>query len=195
MHTFREEVLNVELARLLSQRQLPANPETVGRKGRPDVLLYLQGVRVVLEGRIESERASLLRDAQERVIEGIADISLAVLYRVDLRKAEDHAALVHNLEQARFNGCIYHFGRQGLQDTEFADKTVDDLAETIRNVFHLQVKNELVAEQVKMVQGELEDIVVDASQTNLFFGSEALVQRLTHVLGIQKDADTTEAED
>ena len=53
---FREEVLNVALAKVLSARGLVTTPETIqssgGARKMPDVLVLFHGLRVILEGKV-----------------------------------------------------------------------------------------------------------------------------------------------
>lgn len=74
----REEVVSVVLAELLEQRGLLSVPETIrrsvtkkGERQLPDIIVaYLLGIRIVIEGRFNSGKASrdsLFRDAKERV--------------------------------------------------------------------------------------------------------------------------------
>jgi len=95
---FREEVLNVALAELLEQRGMLSVPETIrksiAKKTRdlPDILVGdLLGLRIVIEGRFnkgKQARDSLLKDAQQRVEDGISPVCLAVLYPEDLRSSQ-----------------------------------------------------------------------------------------------------------
>src|SRR5262245_14226028 len=94
---FREEVLNVELAKLLENRGLLSVPETIraataGRNHRlPDITIAdLWGLRTTLEGKFDGgaqARNQVLQQARERVEEGISSIGVAVAYPPDLRSA------------------------------------------------------------------------------------------------------------
>ncbi|HEY5472019.1 MAG TPA: hypothetical protein VIK32_02390 [Candidatus Limnocylindrales bacterium] len=90
---FREEVLNVELARQLSQRAIVSAPETIdhsdARERRlPDVMVAFRGLRVTLEGKtddVPNARALVAEQARLRVAEGLAQIAIAVLYPASIR--------------------------------------------------------------------------------------------------------------
>src|SRR5216683_391821 len=104
---FREEVVNVVLAERLEQRGMLSVPETIrksiARKTRalPDIIVAdLLGIRMVIEGRFNNgrmSRDSLLKDARERVEQGISPVCLAVLYPPELRSAESLPRLRKNL--------------------------------------------------------------------------------------------------
>src|SRR5260370_34907504 len=107
---FREEVVNVALAELLEQRGMLSVPETIRKsvarntRDLPDIIVAdLLGIRMVIEGRFNSgkvARDSLLKDARERVEQGISPVCLAVLYPPELRSAESLPTLRRNLEKA-----------------------------------------------------------------------------------------------
>jgi type I restriction-modification system DNA methylase subunit len=75
-----ETRLNVLLGRLLSSELgLRAISECISRRDRPDVIIYMNGVKIVLEGsysRIDAEN-----DVKLRIQEGIGDLGLALFYR------------------------------------------------------------------------------------------------------------------
>jgi hypothetical protein len=135
-HVVREEVLNIVLAELLSERGLLSVPETVRRSrgGRrlPDVLVAdLHGVRVVIEGRVGESgpvRASLTRDATARVEEGIAPICLAVAYPSDLRRVTSTAQLRRTLTRAPLQVRVFSENGAG----EWAQTNVDGVARPLR---------------------------------------------------------------
>ncbi|MDP3063549.1 MAG: hypothetical protein Q8O40_10150, partial [Chloroflexota bacterium] len=72
---YREEVLNVLLALLLSERGVVTAPEQSfrdaieHRRHIPDVLVVFQGLRTVIEGKVDDQPSAAqnaLQDAQER---------------------------------------------------------------------------------------------------------------------------------
>jgi hypothetical protein len=78
----REEALNVLLAELLAERGLKALGEVSLRKreGFPDVLLDINGVRIIIEGKKLGQREELRRDCQKRLDDGVCDICVAIEY-------------------------------------------------------------------------------------------------------------------
>ena len=86
---YRQEVFNVLLAQLLSERGVISAPEnicsvgTTGKKGMPDVIVTYRGLRTAIEGELSSspkaeERA--LSSALKRVEQGISHIGVAIIY-------------------------------------------------------------------------------------------------------------------
>lgn len=114
MDGFREEVLNVALARILSRRGLVSVPETIARtlhgaRKMPDVLVFFRGLRVVLEGKYSdfpNADARVSGDVREKIDEGVGHIGIAVVYPAELRGVEFNV-LEDELEQARLRFWVY----------------------------------------------------------------------------------------
>jgi len=105
---FRQEVLNVELARLLAQKGIIAEPETRMPKAMPDVLVVFRGLRLIIEGEVSDQpnaRDRALRSADERIEKGIAQIGVALVYPANLR-AIPHGKLAGELAACTFNFAI-----------------------------------------------------------------------------------------
>jgi hypothetical protein len=182
---FREEVVNVQLAEVLIERGLDAQPETVTRKKElPDVIINLGGLKVVIEGRIETNLKSLRRDAAERITEALADISIAVAYPAEIMSAASLAALKKKVASGSYSGSVFSFGSGTLREDSFSDINIDELADLVNSAFRSAVQNDLVREQVKRVESVIEQIVDSAAKSDLFFASDVLQSRLTTALGI-----------
>jgi len=193
---FREEVLNVALAELLEQRGMLSVPETIRKsitkktRALPDILVGdLLGIRIVIEGRFDNgkqARDSLLKDAKERVEEGISPVCLAVLYPLELRSADSLAKLRHNINEATLG--IRVISESG--DGNWATGNVNDVADALRRSYELLVSEDVVIHSVT----ELEDAIEAAS--NVFVHSGTLTERFRKSLGIpaETDADDEEAD-
>lgn len=186
---FREEVINVALAELLEQRGMLSVPETIrksiARKTRdlPDIIVAdLLGVRMVIEGRFNSggtARASLLKDARERVEQGISPVCLAVLYPPDLRSADSVPRLRRNIAEATLTIRVISENSDG----EWAEGTVDDIVEALRRSYELLVSEDVVVAAV----GEIASGIEIAS--DLFARTPSLAERFRKALGIPEDSD------
>ena len=89
-----EQKFNIALARLLREQGLQAEAEVKQPGGRRlDVLVDVDGFRVVLEGEIGNRRGAL-QDAGVRLEQGLADVAIAICYpeiqepERDLREVE-----------------------------------------------------------------------------------------------------------
>ena len=76
----REEALNVLLAELLAEKGLKALGEVILKKGYPDVLLDVNGVRIIIEAKKLGRRDELRRSCVERLDRGMCDICVMVEY-------------------------------------------------------------------------------------------------------------------
>jgi len=185
---FREEVVNVALAELLEQRGMLSVPETIRksieRKTRdlPDIIVAdLLGIRMVIEGRFNkgTARDSLLKDARERVEQGISPVCLAVLYPPELRSAESLQKLRMNLERATLGIRVISENSDG----DWMEGTVDDIAEALRRSYELLVSEDVVVASV----GEIGAAIEHASE--LFTRTTALTNRFRKVLGIPEETN------
>lgn len=186
---FREEVVNVALAELLERRGMLSVPETirksVARKTRdlPDIVVAdLLGIRMVIEGRFNSGRpaqSSLLKDARERVEQGISPVCLAVLYPPELRSADSLPRLRRNLERAVLVIRVISENNDG----EWAEGTVDDIVETLRRSYELLVSEDVVVTAVGEIAGGIE------TASDLFARSRSLSDRFRKALGIPQETD------
>jgi hypothetical protein len=184
-HDVREEVVNVVLAEVLEQRGLLSIPETIRRSVKsgndrqlPDITIFdLLGIRMVIEGRFDRgkhSRDSLLIDAKERVEQGISPLCLAVLYPKELRSVESMPKLRKNLKQSTFELRVVSESGDG----EWAEGTVDDIAEALKHSYELIISDDVVASAVQTLEGSIDQA------SDMFIHSAGLVQGFSHVLGI-----------
>jgi hypothetical protein len=189
----REEVLNVILADLLSSRGLLSIPEIIRRSSRgrtlPDVTIGdIRGVRVVIEGRVDSSssiRASLLTDARKRVEQGIAPICLAVLYPSDLRSVKSLAQLRKDIAKAELAVCVVWEGGE----TEWATGGLDEMTDILRRSYELLVGEDVVATAV----AELNDAIETASES--IATASAAPEKLRKLLGIPEETEPNADDD
>ncbi len=192
---FREEVVNVALAELLEQRGMLSVPETIrksiARKTRdlPDIIVAdLLGIRMVIEGRFNGSRAagaSLLRDARERVEQGVSPVCLAVLYPPELRSAESLPRLRLNLGKATLTIRVISENSDG----EWADGTVDDIVEALRRSYELLVSEDVVVAAVGEIASGIE------TAADLFARTPSLSERFRQALGIPQEANDSSGDE
>lgn len=152
---FREEVLNVVLAQLLSERGLVSLPETVLKSADgtrlPDVRVVFRGLRTSIEGKysdVSSAKAVALRQAKERVEEGIAHIGIAVLYPPTLRVTRSMPELHDALASAELVVTAYSEASQ----PEWIVSHVDGLADLLRRTHELLSGEDVVADAVASIE-------------------------------------------
>ncbi|MEM2322862.1 MAG: hypothetical protein QW657_06635, partial [Candidatus Bathyarchaeia archaeon] len=119
--SFREENLNVMLAELLAERGLRALGELIlrrgGRRPEPDVLIELNGVRIVVEGKRPGAWNDLVRQCEERLDNNVCDLCVMVEYsNIKLDKLmPSQLDLKNALLNGRFNvGFLSYVDRAGI---------------------------------------------------------------------------------
>jgi hypothetical protein len=190
---FREEVLNVELARILQKQGLVSYPETRertshGRTVLPDVLVLYQGLRTIIEGKLEDQpdaQDNVHRQAYNRVTDGLAHISIAVIYPATLRIVKDKVRQALYSSKLQFE-VITEFGSQGWSTAK-----VSDLGDILRRTFEQATKQDLVYETAKGIEETLNEFAL------VIYASEGTTERFREVLGIKEppeDADGKRSE-
>lgn len=181
MSGFRQEVLNVLLAQVLAERGIVAVPETilkssVGNRKMPDVLVEYQGLRVMIEGEVESPqaRAKALKSAHKRVEDGIAHIGIAVVYPASLRDA-DFATVKDDLAASTLHIAVVVESGDG----DFVQGDVTSLEHALRTAFDHLIKEDVVAEAVAAIDAGVEKF---ASVITFTTGN---IARLANALGIR----------
>jgi hypothetical protein len=181
---YREEVFNVLLALLLHQRGVVTAPEQAfkqdidSRRRIPDVLVVFQGLRTVIEGKVDDRpdaREEALQQAQERVNKGIAHIGMAVIYPRTLRRTP-FPDLTDALSQSQFS--IATFSEAG--ETGWTEGDLDYLAEVLRRTFDQLIQEDVVAKAVESLSGGVREFARSA------FASPATAQRAAQILGISE---------
>ena len=147
-----EEILNVELARLLSGLEIPAQPERLEGGRQMDVVADVDGLRVVLEAETGFHRKRYaVVDADARLKQGLTNIVFAVCYPAD--------ATVGNLVDATLTWTVR--ARVGAPAEEWAVGGVPQLAQAVRQA-------------PRSLSG------ADIAAQMLSDGLDAAVQRLSH---------------
>jgi len=179
---FREEVLNVFLAILLSDRNILSVPESIRNvpaKGRrlPDITIaeYL-GIRVIIEGRIlesSNTEKTLVHDAFNRIKEGLSPVCIAVLYPASLRNVswnEIKTQLAHSNLRVKVI--------TSTSEEEWYDTDVDGLAAILRRAYELLTKEDVVATTVEKLKDAIENSAICLSEV------QSIPSRLRAILGI-----------
>ncbi len=152
---YRQEVINVALARLLQERGLVTAPEYIfdatlehGRK-MVDVIVYYNGLRTAIEGEVADQpdaAARALESARRRVEQGIAHIGVGVVYPADLRHGE-FRDLQDRLARASLQiALVTEAGETGL-----AVGDVAYLERSLHAAFERLVREDVVAKAVAIL--------------------------------------------
>ncbi len=76
-----EPNLNVMLAELLSESGIKALGEVIIRRKKPDIVIDINGIRIIIEGKYPGKREELLREAEKRINEDLCEIVMMVEYK------------------------------------------------------------------------------------------------------------------
>lgn len=179
----REEVLNVCLGQLLEQRGIVAIPETVhtqkGRRRMPDVLVYFNGLRLVIEGKIgstPSQKKRVVADTAKKVEEGIAHLGVALLYPDNLKNAAVSTSLKRLMGTVTYNFAVI----ADDVDRKFFEGNIDEIAEVLRISYETLIKEDTLNRAVGLIQQSLDDFTDDLTSS---IGS---LSRLQHTLEIHE---------
>jgi hypothetical protein len=162
--SIREENLNVMLAELLTEKGLKALGEVVlrkkGERPEPDVLIELNGVRIVLEGKKLGMWDALVKQCQERLDNNVCDLCVMVEY-ADVRTTQlvpDQSDVKNALLNGRFNiGFLSYIDRVGLdkwtgvasKPEYYRDVGFDELLTYLMSVYGRVVREDIITPVIK----------------------------------------------
>jgi hypothetical protein len=195
--SLREENLNVVLAELLAERGLKALGEVVLRKrgGRPepDVLIDLNGVRIVIEGKKPGMWDALVEQCKERLDNNVCDLCVMVEYAdVKLRKlVPDQLDVRDALLRGRFNvGFISYVDRAGLdkwtgvapKPEKYVNIGFDELLTYLMSAYSRVVREDIIGPVIKRMNEVLDEFAVKVS-------TAINVERLREVLELKGEGE------
>lgn len=175
----REEVINTQLAILISRLGVHADAETIHVHGkqRPDVLFDLRGLRVVIEGKFAdhpSAEQDVLDDARKRVRSGIAHVAAAVVYPDLLRNTPTDEVL----ESLRKSQLKYRIIAETYDTTDWFEGDPASVMDALRHAQEALTKDDIVERTAKSLSERL-DVVA-----NLWAERRGACDRLSVILGI-----------
>ncbi len=175
----REEVVNTQLAILISKLGVTADAETIHVHGkhRPDVLFQLRGLRVIIEGKFADHPGAeqvVLNDARKRVRSGIAHIAAAVVYPRALRGTRTTNVL-GVLEKAQLK---YRIIAETQESEGWFEGTPASLMDALRRAQEALTKDDIVEKTAKSLSVQLDGIA------QLWMGQRGACDRLSAILGI-----------
>lgn len=175
----REEVINTQLAILISTLGVNANAETIHFHGqqRPDVLFQLRGLRAVIEGKFGDVAGAdqiVLKDARKRVQTGLAHIAAAVVYPLPLRSAAT-TKILNVLESSTLRFCIV---TETSENETCHEGPPSALMESMRRAQETLTQDDIVEETAKSLNHRLQAIA------QLWSGLPGACDRLSGSLGM-----------
>lgn len=184
----REEAINTQFAVLISKLGTTADAETIliHGKHRPDLLLQVRGLRVVIEAKFaDFPRAEnvVLADAHKRVRNGIAHIALAVIYPKQLRSTPT-AKIIETLEHTKLR---YRVVSETDESEDWYEGTPSSLMASIRRIQQTLAKDDIVERTAKLLSAQLDTVA------SLWNGQTGTCNRLAKILGLEEpDGESAE---
>lgn len=175
----REEVVNTQLAVLISKLGVTADAETIHVQGkhRPDVLFQMRGLRVVIEGKFADHPSAaevVLDDARKRVKSGLAHIAVATVYPLELRSTPT-AKIISVLQKAKLT---YRIVAETHESEGWYEGTPADLMESLRRAQEALTEDNIVEQTANSLSQQLQSVA------RLWIGQAGSCDRLCGILGI-----------
>jgi hypothetical protein len=162
----REENLNVELASLLVERGLGATAEVklhIGKQRKlPDVLMVVDGVNVILEGKYDSSsaRQNLRDQCRQRIDKGLAEVAAGIVYDASQISSGvlvvDQGQIRERLKKMPLVVRIWRLGQENEPETSddigWNTLTLDDLASSIRDAANNVASEDILAKAVEKIE-------------------------------------------
>jgi hypothetical protein len=200
--SLREENLNVILAELLTEKGLKALGEVIlrkkGARPEPDVLIELNGVRIVIEGKKPGMWEMLVEQCKERLDNNVCDMCVMVEYAdVKMRKlVPDQSDVRDALLKGKFNiGFLSYVDRAGLdrwmaiapKPEKYFDVGFDDLLTYLMSAYSRVVREDIMGPVIKRMNEVLDDFAAKVSTT-------INVERLREVLELEETEEESNGE-
>lgn len=176
----REEVVNTQLAILVSRLGVSADAETIHDHGRqrPDVLFQLRGLRVVIEGKFADHpnaEGMVLSDARKRVRDGIAHIAAATIYPEKLRGTST-AKILDVLAASKLR---FRIVAETHESEDWYEGDPNGLMDALRRAQETLVRDDIVEQTARELSDRLSGIA------KLWMGQAGACDRLSGLLGIK----------
>lgn len=194
-----EPNLNVTLARLLRRRGLDSLGEVIihspGIK-KPDILLTVNGVKVIIEGKFENPGAAarLEEQCRERIDDGLCEICVGVQYP-PFEKKKLHVTdldVEDYLLKSRFNAFVAWLSSPSIKDSGWDVMALDQLSDMVASSYNSVVNEDILGGAVQ----SLKTVLKKATEELVAGGQpEVLAAQIGKVLEIPEAPAEREEED
>jgi len=187
-----ESRLNVLVAHLLSERLgLRAISEYISSRRRADVAIFVNGVKVALEGSYSKSDAE--RDVQDKVDRGLADLGIALHYREEYPQNLTDAELEDVLKKSIFgirlvvprdvsNTLIAYLENRKISPewvTGWMNASISDLASILNESIQFILREEDIERCVTEIENEINSFVSSLSHMDI---NKKIANRLYEIL-------------
>jgi len=200
--SLREENLNVMLAELLAEKGLKALGEVIlrrrGRRPEPDVLIELNRVRIVIEGKKPGMWDALVQKCRERLDNNVCDLCVMVEYS-DVKSDKmvpDQLEIKDALLKSRFNiGFLSFIDMAGLdrwlavapRPEQYKDVSFDDLLTYLMSAYSRTVSEDIIGPVIERMDEVLREFAVSIWTT-------INMDRLKEVLELKESGEEEDGE-
>ena len=204
-----EENLNVMLAELLAERGLKALGEVIlrkeGRRPQPDVLLELNGIRIIIEGKKQKPGIwdELIKRCIERIDNGVCDLCVMVEYaNIELENQRkllpDQKDIKNAFLKGRFNvGFMSYIDRIGLDRWVSGLPKIERYPERYENISFDELVVHIMSAYSKIVTEDIIDPVIRRINDVLYDFATSVssiinVERLKEVLELREEREESD---
>jgi len=167
-----ETKLNIYLSRIFNEELgIQSISETRRGRGRPDILIYVGGVKIVIEGSYTKSDAE--KDIKAKVEKGFADIGIALHYKTKISDTFESDVL-EKLREAKFDVRLftpkdisdtllfYIEGKKlrSIAESNWFEANILDLTTIIKdNIYEVLVKEEFILKTIQEIELSSNDFV------------------------------------
>lgn len=207
-----EATLNVALAELLQQRELQAIGEAIIHKKskgvgkKPDILLTVNGVKIIIEGKFEIQSAEAILEKQciERIEDGLCEICIGIIYHnwISTSLNPTMKAVKEQLLKTKFRTIIMSVAPietaqltfdnlstglpLGLKKTGWQEIDLDQLSNLVRSSYTAVVSEDLLGKAVESFASALQEAALKLIASG---SPDALASKISEIMEIPEAAD------
>ncbi len=172
-----ETKLNVLLGRLLSRELgFKAVSEYISHGDKPDIIIYVNGVRIVLDGSYSRINAENI--VKRRIQEGLGDLGIAVFYKEHFSQNLSDLELERRLKNSNFEvkliapedtsgTLLEYFSHQEItKATGWMEAKVQDLISIINEAIQFLVSEQDIEETIKEIEQKINSFVSSAKSVD-----------------------------
>lgn len=167
-----ETKLNIYLSKILNQELgLQSISETRKGKDRPDILIFVGGLKILIEGSYSKQDA--INDVKTKIEKGFADIGIALHYKGDIPD-DVESEVIEQLKKSKFDFRLFkakdlsntlipfvsanNKQKTTVPESDWSEIDVIGLASYIRSdIYDVLVKEELVGKTVQEIEEATKD--------------------------------------
>jgi hypothetical protein len=178
----REDIINVKLADILSSFGINAKAERTGGRRRPDIRCYYKGLIIGIEASCEKSDAE--RDAEEKIKQGLADITLALWIKRCFRDIPE-TELTEAIRSSKFDVRVFIpieiedtlLQLKGIK-TQPATEWIEDIdLPTVKTIIENSAAHLIREEEIQMLIKRMRSKIIDFINSLKKIDSSGVIRR------------------